>query len=275
MNRARTLAATAVIAAFSAWPVASFAQSSSGAEPSSGTLGSQSTGGSTTGSGTTGTSPSDSVRSTTGNQGSAGSTSSRTGTTGSSYDGTMGQGTTSSMSDADWERGRASAYSLLPMTSYGYVGLNLGRANWGDSCDGFSGIYNCDDSAFAGKFYTGGLISRMVGLEIGYVNFGRPDTQFGSWKAHGVNASIVANLPIDPVNIFARFGTTYGWTNTPAGAGTRSGDDDGFGISYGAGIGYDVTPQIQVTAEWDRTRFNFVNEDQDLDMYSLGVRYRF
>jgi hypothetical protein len=36
-----------------------------------------------------------------------------------------------------------------------------------------------------------------------------------------------------------------------------------------------MTPQFQVTAEWDRTRFNFVNGDQDLDMYSLGVRYKF
>ena len=161
------------------------------------------------------------------------------------------------------------------MTSYGYVGLNLGSANWGDSCDGFSGIFNCDDSAFAGKFYTGGLISRMVGVELGYVNFGRPDTQFGSWKAHGINASIVANLPVDPVNLFARVGTTYGWTTTPGGAGMRSGDDNGFGISYGAGIGFDVTPRFQLTAEWDRTRFNFVNGDQDLDMYSLGVRYKF
>lgn len=254
MNRARSLMAAAIVAC-GAWPLMTLAQASSGSN-------------------TAGTTPSDSARSTTGNQGSAGTMSSgATGTT-SAYHGTMGQGTIG-MSDADWERGRASSYSVLPWTSYGYVGLNLGRANWGDSCDGFSGIFDCDDSDFAGKFYTGGLISRMVGLEIGYVNFGRPDTQFGNWKAHGINASIVANLPVDPVNIFARFGTTYGWTTTPGGAGLRSGDDDGFGISYGAGIGFDVTPQFQVTAEWDRTRFNFVNEDQDLDMYSLGVRYKF
>lgn len=269
MKQAKSFITGAVIAAC-AWPLAIPAQTGetgSTGTRASGTMGSGGTGG------TTGTSPSDSVRSTTGNQGSAGATSS--GTTSASSDMTMGQGTTSGISDADWERGRASSYSVLPYTSYGYVGLNLGRANWGDSCDGFSGIFDCDDSAFAGKIYTGGLISRMVGIEIGYVNFGRPDTQFGNWKAHGVNASIVANLPVDPVNLFARFGTTYGWTSTPAGAGLRSGDDDGFGISYGAGIGYDVTPQFQVTAEWDRTRFNFVNDDQDLDMYSIGVRYKF
>ena len=205
----------------------------------------------------------------------AAATGAASGTTTSGASGTMGRDTTTGLTDAQWESGRTSSYSLLPFTSYGYVGLNLGRSNWGDSCEGISGIFDCDDSAFSGKIYTGGLISRMVGLEIGYVNFGRPDTQFGNWKAHGVNASIVANLPIDPVNLFARFGTTYGWTTTPAGTGQFSGDDDGFGISYGAGIGFDVTPQFQITAEWDRTRFNFVNGDEDLDMYSIGVRYKF
>lgn len=188
--------------------------------------------------------------------------------------GTTPSGSTTT-TDAQWEAGRASRSSLLPYTSYGYAGINLGRANWGDSCDGFSGIFSCDDSAFAGKIYTGGLISRMVGLELGYINFGEPDHAFGSFRAHGINASIVANLPIDPVNLFARFGTTYGWTKTPAGPGFSGGDDDGFGIAYGAGIGYDISPQLQITAEWDRNRFNFVNGDQDLDLYSVGLRYKF
>lgn len=273
MNRAKSLVATAVFAACSAWPLVTFAQAG-GSGSGSGASGD----GGTTRYDTTppGQRPSDSAPGGPGTSGATGSSTTGSGTTGSSGSGsTLGLGSTSGMSDADWERGRGSSYSLLPWTAYGYAGLNLGRANWGDSCDGFSGIFDCDDTAFAGKIYTGGLISRMVGLEIGYVNFGRPDTAFGNWKAHGINASIVANLPVDPVNIFARFGTTYGWTTTPAGAGLRSGDDDGFGISYGLGIGFDVTPQFQVTAEWDRTRFNFINDDEDLDMYTLGVRYKF
>lgn len=274
MNRARSLIAAAVVAACGAWPLAALAQASGGAGSAGGASGAAGGGGSDSATGAA-MSPADSARSTTGNQGSAGSISGATTGTGSSYDRTMGQGTMSGMSDADWERNRASSYSLLPYTSYGYVGMNLGSSNWGNSCEGFSGIFSCDDSAFSGKIYTGGLINRMVGLEIGYVNFGRPDTQFGSWKAQGVNASIVANLPVDPVNLFARFGTTYGWTTTPAGAGLYSGDDNGFGIAYGAGIGFDVSPQFQITAEWDRNRFKFVNGDQDLDMYSIGLRYKF
>jgi opacity protein-like surface antigen len=243
MYRAQTLIASAVVAACSAWPLAAQAQTS-------GTTADRGSGVAAGAGSTSQATPSGSSPSTLGFQSGA-------------------------MTDAEWESGRAARYSLLPYTSYGYVGLNLGRANWGDSCDGFSGIFNCDDSAFAGKIYTGGLISRMVGLEVGYINFGRPETAFGDWKAHGINASIVANLPVDPVNLFARFGTTYGWTDTPGGPGVAGGEDSGFGIAYGAGIGLDVTPQMQVTLEWDRNRFNFVSGDQDLDMYSLGVRYKF
>lgn len=243
MNRAKTIMAAAVVATC-AWPLAALAQSG--------------TGGTATGT------PSDSVRSTTGNSSAT--------MYGSTADRTTGQ---ASMSDADWERGRASSYSLLPMTSYGYVGANIGGANWSNDCG--NNIFNCDDNAVGWKIYTGGLISRMVGLELGYVNFGRPEIGGGKWKAHGVNASVVANLPIEPVNLFARFGTTYGWTRTEAqpGSGLRTGKDDGFGLAYGLGVGYDLTPRMQVTAEWDRNTFRFVNGNEDLDLYSIGLRYRF
>jgi hypothetical protein len=256
MNRAKTYIAAAVVAACGAWPLAVLAQAGS-----AGATGSAGTGAS--GSGTT--SPSDSARATTGN----------TGTTMGSdrYDGTLGQA--SGRSDADWERGRASSYSLLPMTSYGYVGGNIGRANWSNDCG--NNIFNCDDTGTGWKIYTGGLLSRMVGLELGYINFGRPEIAGDKWTAHGINASIVANLPLEPVNLFARFGTTYGWTetNVRAGSGLRAGEDDGFGIAYGLGIGYDVAPNFQITAEWDRNRFKFVNGDEDLDLYSIGLRYKF
>lgn len=246
MNRARTIVAAAVVAACGTWSAATLAQTTGapGADR-----------------------PSDSVRDTTGNTSATMGSASRS-------DGTLGQAG-GGMSDADWERGRTSSYSLLPMTSYGYVGANLGRANWSNDCG--NNIFNCDDTGTGWKIYTGGLISRMVGLEVGYINFGRPEIAGDKWKAHGVNASVVANLPIDPVNLFARFGTTYGWTETNArpGSGLRSGDDDGFGLAYGLGIGVDVTRNLQVTAEWDRNTFRFVNGNEDLDLYSIGLRYKF
>ena len=176
--------------------------------------------------------------------------------------------------DADFERGRASSYSLIPFTSYGYAGINLGRSNFDGPC---AGAFACDDNSFAGKIYTGGLFSRIIGAEIGYVNMGEVDRSGGSVDAHGVNISLVANLPIDAFNVFAKVGTTYGWTDTSVapGLGLRSGDDDGFGLSYGAGFGIDLSRNWAVVAEWDRYRFHFVNSKDDVDLYSIGIRFKF
>jgi hypothetical protein len=177
-------------------------------------------------------------------------------------------------SDADFERGRASSYSLIPFTSYGYAGINLGRSKFDGPC---AAAFACDDNSFAGKIYTGGLFSRIIGGEIGYVNMGEVDRAGGTVDAHGVNISLVANLPIDAFNIFAKVGTTYGWTDTSVapGMGLLGGNDNGFGLSYGAGFGIDLTRSWAVVAEWDRHRFHFVNGKDDVDLYSLGVRFKF
>lgn len=182
--------------------------------------------------------------------------------------------TSGGTSDADWERGRASSYSLLPYTSYGYAGMNLGRSNFDVPCGGAS---TCDDNAFAGKIYTGGLFSRIVGAELGYVHMGEVDRAGGSTDAHGINVSLVLNLPIEAFNVFGKVGTMYGWTETSVapGLGLRGGDDDGFGLSFGAGFGFDLTRNWAVVGEWDRYKFHFVNGKDDVDLYSVGVRFKF
>jgi OmpA-OmpF porin, OOP family len=287
MKRARTLVAGAVVAACGAMPLAVLAQAGgSGPGGSAGAAGSGTDGGSTrydTPPNTTRSSGAEPAQAapaaTTSTYGATGTAATGSGTASdttardSSYD-TLGM-QHSRMSDADWERGRASSYSLLPMTSYGYAGVNLGTARWSDTPCGIG--YGCDNGAFAGKIYTGGLISRMVGLEVGYINFGRPDRAGGQWRAQGLNASVVANLPVDPVNVFARFGTTYGWTRTRTGigSGVMGGEENGFGLAYGAGIGFDINPRMQVTAEWDRNQFRFASGREDLDLYSLGLRMKF
>jgi OmpA-OmpF porin, OOP family len=163
--------------------------------------------------------------------------------------------------------------SWLPLTSYGYVGLNGGVTDFDTTCvPGFE----CDKSNVGFKAYAGGQLWRFIGLELGYVNVGKVEVGGGSGKAQGANLSLLANLPIGPINAFAKVGTTYGFTKTTTGvAGAPSGRDRGFGMSYGAGVGYDLARNWQVRAEWDRYRFDFKGNDNDVDMFSLGAVYKF
>jgi len=167
-----------------------------------------------------------------------------------------------------------SSMSLIPYTTYGYVGLNLGRANYKTPC---SGLFTCNDSNIGGEIYTGGMFTRAFGLELGYVNTGDADRNGGKTKAQGVNISLVGNLPVtDTFNVFAKGGTTYGWTSVSAAPGTvPTGDTNGFGLSYGAGLGFDVSRSVQLVAQWDRNRFKFVSGRDDVDLYTVGLKYKF
>lgn len=167
----------------------------------------------------------------------------------------------------------AEAYSLLPGTTRGYVAATIGAPEFDTACR-----FGCDDPDWGFKVVTGGAWSNVVGLEVGYVNFGKADRNGGESKAHGANLSVVGNLPIgDMFNLFAKVGTTYAWTDVSASplAAVPTGDDSGFGLSYGAGAALDLTRNWSVLAEWENHRIKFVGGRDDVSMLSLGVKYRF
>lgn len=170
----------------------------------------------------------------------------------------------------------AASYSLLPTTSRGYIGLNLGKPSLDVPC--VSG-YECSDADFGGKIYTGGLWNDVLGLELGYINFGETKRAGGNVKAQGANLSLVGNLPIAEIfNVFAKLGTTYAWTDTSAAAlsGVATGSENGFALSYGGGLGFDLTRNFSIAAEWERHRLKFAGDERrNADLVSLGANYRF
>ena len=165
--------------------------------------------------------------------------------------------------------------SWLPYTQNGYVGINLGESRF-DHEDCVFG-FDCDDKSdnLAGKVYVGGMFNPNFGVELGYVNVGKQKMNGGERKAQGANISLVGNIPLDRWSIFGKLGTTYSWTKTSAPVGV-TGDEDGWGLSYGAGVGYSFTPQSQIVLEWDRNRMDFANQNNvDVDLYTVGYRYHF
>lgn len=173
-----------------------------------------------------------------------------------------------------WDDGGDGPRSLIPGLSYGYVGLSLGQSTYDLNCaPGFS----CDDNDFAGKLYTGGKFNRMFGVELAYVNLGKAEANGGSTEAQLANLSLVGNVPVgERFNVYGKVGAFYGWTDVDTTApGVATGEENDFGWSYGLGVQYDINRAWAVTADWDHYRVDFTDRADDVQLWSVGVLYKF
>ncbi|MEO8038911.1 MAG: outer membrane beta-barrel protein [Betaproteobacteria bacterium] len=157
---------------------------------------------------------------------------------------------------------------------WNYVGISAGKADYRGDCPSGTG---CEDEDTGGKIYTGGKFNDWLGLELGYVYLGRPETLGGRQDAQGLNFSVVGSVPIGTVvGLNAKVGTVYGWTNTQGNVPVAyAGRDQGFGLSYGFGATVSVTKQVQLRVDWDRYHMPFRGRDDNVDMISAGVQYLF
>lgn len=168
-----------------------------------------------------------------------------------------------------------SSQSWLPYTTRGYVGISGGKADYDVPC---TAGFDCDDSNEAFKIYTGGMLNQNFGLELGYLQGGEADRAGGNVKARGVNISLVGLLPFNETfEAFGKVGGTYGWTKTSASAlsGADTGKEEGGGVSYGVGLNVFFTPNWGAVVEWERHRFHFASGKEDVDLATVGLKYRF
>jgi hypothetical protein len=167
--------------------------------------------------------------------------------------------------------------SLLPGTTNGYVGINVGKPEFDAGCG--TGLYRCDDPDVSGYFYAGGMFTDWIGLEVGYLNSGRAERAGGSTRAQGLNVSAVLRAPLGSAfNVFAKGGAIYGQTrvSTGIGSGEAAGTRRGWGASYGVGAGWDLSNRSGVVVEWSRHEFRFPGAGRrDLDNLSVGYVHRF
>jgi hypothetical protein len=168
-------------------------------------------------------------------------------------------------------------YSMLPYTTRGYLGINLGQADFDTACG--AGGYGCEKSRMSGYLYTGGLFNDWLGVELGYLNTGRADRAGGRTKAEGVGAALMLRAPLGPASVFAKGGGMYAQTTVSAGTGADvpTGKRRSWAPTWGAGIGYELTPNHGVVVEWSRARLRFAGTDdrRDVDNTSVGYVYRF
>jgi OmpA-OmpF porin, OOP family len=165
------------------------------------------------------------------------------------------------------------AASHLPANARTYLGLNVGRSRYNVPCGSTSLL--CDDAAPSAEFYAGRMIGNFWGVELAYLDGGRVQRQDGDVRAQGINLSLVGRAPLgNAIGLFGKLGTTYGRTENPALTGTAS--DQGFGLSYGAGVSLDFTPRLSATFELESSDFRFAGTGRDpVRSASLGLRYRY
>ncbi|WP_066265655.1 outer membrane beta-barrel protein [Hydrogenophaga palleronii] len=172
----------------------------------------------------------------------------------------------------------SSGYSVIPYSHSGYIGINVGQPDYENSC-GLGG-FSCSDNTTSAYLYTGGMFNPYFGAEIGYVSLGKAKRGGGRTEAQGINLSLVGRLPLggSRVSLFGKVGTVYGRTEVTASAlsGIPTGKASGWEASYGAGVGFDLSPRSSIVLEWARydLRFAGVGKRQ-VDTTSIGYVHRF
>jgi len=108
---------------------------------------------------------------------------------------------------------------------------------------------------------------------LGEDSFGNIDVEaksYGGWVVVDPTVATVGGVAIKPT-------ARLGFVNTEVSGGGLSVDDTAF--AYGAGVGFGVTENMDVVAEWTRRTINqdaFGGADDiDFDTYSLGLKYNF
>lgn len=157
------------------------------------------------------------------------------------------------------------------------IGLNLGRSEYRVGCG--SALFGCDDEDRYMHLYGRGMVNDYWGAELGLLDMGSIDRGGGSTKAQGINLSLVGRAPLGSAfSLYGKLGTTYGRTRTSAAplSGITEGTENGFGLAYGAGVSYDITPRLSAVLEWDSHDFRFAGGGKEpVRATSLGLQYRY
>ena len=130
-----------------------------------------------------------------------------------------------------------------------YLGAEVGQADFGSD----------DDTAI--KFIGGYQFHRNVAVEAGYgLLYDR-----GGSEVTAIEVVAVGLFPVmDRLSIIGKLGFANVDVETPLGS------DDKTELTYGVGVQYDFTRNLGARAQWQR-----YDTDQEVDLLSVGIVYRF
>jgi opacity protein-like surface antigen len=158
---------------------------------------------------------------------------------------------------------------------WGYVGGGAGQSKFRSDC---GSLFNCDRKDTAWNAHLGGNFNQVIGLELGYTDFGTMRSFGGETEAKATNISLTAGVPIgERFALFAKGGAAYGRTDVSASPTTfvSTGRKTDWGSTWGAGATFAITHNVQARVDWDRTKLGFASGDRDVDLLSAGLQLRF
>jgi OmpA-OmpF porin, OOP family len=158
---------------------------------------------------------------------------------------------------------------------WGYAGASAGQSKFRSDC---SSLFDCDRKDTAWKVHGGGNFNQVIGLELGYTDFGRMRSFGGDMDARAANLSVTAGLPIgDRFAVFGKGGAVYARTDVSASptAFISTGEKRGWGTTWGVGATFAFTQNLQARVDWDRYKLDFVGGERDVDLLSAGLQLRF
>jgi OOP family OmpA-OmpF porin len=130
-----------------------------------------------------------------------------------------------------------------------YAGLDVGQADFGSE----------DDTAF--KLFGGYQFHRNVAAEIAYARL----LDKGGVEVNALELVAVGIFPVaNQVSILAKLGFANVDVKTPAAS------DDKTELTYGVGVQYDFNRNLGARAQWQR-----YDTDQEVDLFSIGIVYKF
>ena len=157
------------------------------------------------------------------------------------------------------------------------IGLNIGRSTFQNDCvAGFA----CDDRDRYFSVYGRNMVNDMWGSQLGLVHLGTMDRGGGDTRAWGVDLSLVGRTPLGSqgFGVFGKVGAVLGHTRVTASpaSGLATGNRNGVGLSIGAGLSWDFSPNMSAVLEWDRYDFRFQGTGRDaVHATSIGLQYRY
>jgi OmpA-OmpF porin, OOP family len=167
-----------------------------------------------------------------------------------------------------------------------YAGAALGQSSYREGCADFNRVAGTGGTAFtctredtAGKLFAGWRFLRYLAAEVSYIDYGEakatsavagaPATGTTKVKAAGISA--LGILPVgERFSILGRLGLLQVNTRTQV-SGAVSGleDDDETEMHVGIGALYQFSGGWGMRVEYERLN------DTKIDLFSLGVQYRF